>query len=98
MSLQFKIEPFKHPLKVDPLWGGEHCSWPANCSSAMPKVVECHVLHLSCPLCASSFQDAMVSCKAELVLVAAWCCREDVEGAGGRHSRDQQPQCQRPQL
>lgn len=20
--LQFKIEPFKHPLKVDPLWGG----------------------------------------------------------------------------
>lgn len=23
MLLQFKIEPFKHPLKVDPLWGGE---------------------------------------------------------------------------
>ena len=25
---QFKIEPFKHPLKVDPLYGGEH-----DCSS-----------------------------------------------------------------
>jgi hypothetical protein len=26
MLLQFKIEPFKHPLKVDPLWGGEQCT------------------------------------------------------------------------
>lgn len=22
--MQFKIEPFKHPLKVDPLWEGKH--------------------------------------------------------------------------
>jgi len=51
-GVQFKIEPFKHPLKVDPLYGGKQSqlAFPATLTLLLHVAMPRHDVVQSCVL------------------------------------------------